>query len=227
MTAYTYEGCELDLFAKATRWKAYWRDHIAGYVSGSVLEVGAGIGTNAQALKSLRFESWLSLEPDAALASRIETGPRHRSHVGTLASLDERFDTILYIDVLEHIADDRAEARLASRHLNPGGSLIVLAPAHPFLFTPFDTAVGHYRRYTRASLRAVIPPELELRKLVYLDAAGLLASLGNRLLLQSAHPSEAQILAWDRFLVPPSRFLDPLLFGRVGKSVLGVWSKPR
>ncbi|MBX9602277.1 MAG: methyltransferase domain-containing protein [Bryobacteraceae bacterium] len=227
MTAYTYEGCELDLFAKATRWKAYWRDQIAGFVHGRVLEVGAGIGANAHALARLEFDSWLSLEPDANLASRIETGPKHRVRVGTLAAVDERFDVILYIDVLEHIADDRAEVGLAARRLYPGGSLVVLAPAHPFLFTPFDSAVGHYRRYTRASLRAVIPPELEPRKLVYLDAAGLLASLGNRLLLQSAHPNDAQILAWDRFLVPLSRLLDPLLLGRVGKSVLGVWSKPR
>lgn len=227
MTAYVYEGSELDLFAKAVRWKAYWRDHIAGFVRGSVLEVGAGIGANARELKDLGFHRWLSLEPDAALAARIETGDRHRAQLGTLADVQDTFDTILYIDVLEHIADDRAEARRAAEHLNPGGCLIVLAPAHPFLFTPFDTAVGHHRRYTRATLRAAMPPDLEQRKLVYLDSAGMLASLGNRLLLQSAHPTEAQILLWDRFLVPPSRVLDRLLFGRVGKSVLGVWSKPR
>jgi hypothetical protein len=58
-----------------------------------------------------------------------------------------------------------------------------------------------------------------------LDSAGLLASLGNRLLLRQSMPSEAQIQAWDSLLVPPSRILDRLTLGRVGKSVLGVWSR--
>ena len=113
---------------------------------------------------------------------------------------------------------------MAAAHLNRGGHIVVLSPAHPFLFTPFDSAIGHFRRYTRDSLRQAAPPQLALRKLIYLDSAGMLASLGNRLLLRSAMPTEKQILAWDRFLVPISRVLDPLLDGRAGKSVLGVWT---
>jgi hypothetical protein len=115
-------------------------------------------------------------------------------------------------------------ARAAAR-LNPGGALIVLAPAHPFLFTPFDAAIGHFRRYTRASLRAVAPGTLRVEKLVYLDAAGMLASAANRWLLQSSMPTERQILTWDRLLVPVSRLIDPLFAGGVGKSVLGIWRK--
>ena len=57
------------------------------------------------------------------------------------------FDTILYVDVLEHIADDAAELARARRLLTPEGNLVVLAPAHQSLFSPFDAAVGHYRRY--------------------------------------------------------------------------------
>ena len=81
----------------------------------------------------------------------------------------------------------------------------MLSPAHPFLFTPFDAAIGHFRRYTRASLHRAAPATLSLEKLVYLDAAGMLASAGNRLLLRSAMPTERQILTWDRLLVPVSR----------------------
>ena len=64
-----------------------------------------------------------------------------------------------------------------------------------------------------------------MEKLVYLDAAGMLASAANRLLLQSSMPSERQILTWDRLLVPVSRLIDPIFAGRVGKSVLGIWRK--
>jgi 2-polyprenyl-3-methyl-5-hydroxy-6-metoxy-1,4-benzoquinol methylase len=224
---FKYAGSELELFEKARNWKAYWRSQIARFVRGEVLEVGAGIGANTATLASLEFQHWTCLEPDSALAARIAVPPggRHRSAVGTIADLpaETTFDAILYIDVLEHIADDRAEMSRAAAHLKPGGAVIVLAPAHPFLFTPFDAAIGHFRRYTRASLRAAAPANLRVEKLVYLDAAGMLASAGNRLLLQRSMPTERQILTWDRLLVPVSRRIDPLFAGRLGKSVLGVW----
>ena len=53
----------------------------------------------------------------------------------------------------------------------------------------------------------------------------MLASLGNRLLLRSSQPTRAQIRIWDDFMVPVSRLIDPLLFGRVGKSVLAVFRR--
>ena len=148
--------------------------------------------------------------------------------IGTLADLEDRdrFDTILYMDVLEHIDDDRAELALAADRLRPGGQLIVLAPAHQWLFTPFDAAIGHYRRYTKRMLRAAAPAAMRPIRLAYLDAAGMLASLGNRLVLKSAMPNPGQIAVWDRFLVPCSRWIDPMLGYTLGKSVLAVWTKP-
>src|SRR5262249_19659327 len=142
-----------------------------------------------------------------------------------IAKVAARFDAILYIDVLEHIEDDRGELARAAERLNAGGALIVLSPAHPFLYTPFDAEIGHFRRYTRASLRAAAPDSLRIGKLKYLDSAGMLASAGNRVLLKASMPTEKQILTWDRMLVPVSRVIDPLLMGRVGKSVLGIWTK--
>ena len=59
----------------------------------------------------------------------------------------------------------------------------------------------------------------------YLDAVGLLASLCNRLLLRQQMPTSRQIQVWDRFLVPLSRWVDPLLGYRLGKSIVGVWRK--
>jgi hypothetical protein len=72
-------------------------------------------------------------------------------------------------------------------------------------------------------LQAAAPPHLYREKLAYLDSVGLLASLGNRLLLSQSMPTAAQIKTWDSVLVPCSRLLDPLLGGTVGKSVLGIW----
>jgi SAM-dependent methyltransferase len=231
---FKYAGSELELFEKARNWKAYWRAQIAGFVRGEVLEVGAGIGTNTLTLAGLDYQRWTCLEPDAALAARITLPPggRHVSATGTIDDLPGAakfdailYDTILYIDVLEHIEDDHGEMARAAARLKPGGALIVLAPAHPSLFTPFDRAIGHFRRYTRASLRAAAPETLRVEKLVYLDAAGMLASAANRWLLRKSMPAAWEIRAWDWLGVPVSRLIDPVFAGRVGKSVLGVWRK--
>ena len=63
-------------------------------------------------------------------------------------------------------------------------------------------------------------------RLDYLDAIGMLASLGNRLILKSNMPSPRQIAVWDGLMVPISRLADPLFGHRLGKSVLGVWRRP-
>ncbi len=233
MTDYTYIGSELSLFAMARNWKSYFRSHLVPYLRGAeVLEVGAGIGANTRLLAGTGFQRWVCLEPDRQLAARLKADlpavDRTELVIGRLADLDSsrRFDAILYLDVLEHIPDDHAELGLATERLKTRGTLIVLAPAHQWLFTPFDEAVGHCRRYTKASLAAAAPRRLRAEKLIYLDSIGLLASLGNRLLLQSRMPTEAQIRIWDRWLVPCSRWVDPLLAYHGGKSVLAVWRNP-
>ncbi len=228
---YQYEGAELDLFENAVNWKAYWSGRIRGYIRGDVLEVGAGIGANTALFATHAFNTWTCLEPDATLTSRIALPPgnRHSSRVGTTAALSatDQYDAILYIDVLEHIEEDAAELDRAAGHLRAGGHLIVLSPAWPVLFSPFDSAIGHYRRYTRASLRAAAQlARLRQKELIYLDCAGMLASAANRLLLRSAMPTLDQILLWDRRLVPVSRRIDRFLGEHIGKTIVGVWEKP-
>lgn len=230
--AFAYAGSELELFAGAARWKQYLRDQVAPFLGRRVLEVGAGIGATTEVFCDGRQEMWMCLEPDPRLAAQIEEACRSgrlpaccrvRAGTSTVLSAEDRFDTVLYIDVLEHIADDEAEVRRTTAALIHGGHIAVVAPAHPGLYSPFDSAIGHQRRYTRSSLAAVAPSGLRLVRLVALDAVGLLASLGNRLVLRQAMPSERQIAVWDRRMVPLSRVLDPLLGWRVGRSLLAVW----
>jgi 2-polyprenyl-3-methyl-5-hydroxy-6-metoxy-1,4-benzoquinol methylase len=232
--AYEYVGTELSLFAQARNWKRYLAAQLRPFVQGHVLEVGAGIGATTSTLWSPSASRWTALEPDSGLANqarvRLEAigleGVTVR--VGTVANLDsaERFDTILYIDVLEHIEEDAAQLQAAACHLAPGAYLIVLSPAHEWLFSPFDAAIGHVRRYNAKQLQAVGPSSLTLARLRYLDAVGMAASLANRLLLRRAMPNAAQIAVWDRFMVPISRVLDACLAFRLGKSILAVWRRP-
>jgi SAM-dependent methyltransferase len=234
MTTAEYAGSELELFADAKNWKAYLQKEISPYLSGDVLEVGAGIGSFTRTAAGGKVRRWVCLEPDHGMHEHLLRLIRDRelpasceAVLGGTESISTPagFDTVIYIDVLEHIEDDAGEMRRAIGLVRPGGSLVVMSPAHQWLYTPFDKSIGHFRRYNRRTLAAASPPGASLTRLDYLDAAGLLASLGNRFLLRSAMPTQKQITFWDRLLVPVSRGLDGLLFHRVGKSVLGVWRR--
>jgi ubiquinone/menaquinone biosynthesis C-methylase UbiE len=231
---YRYVGEELDLFALAHNWRAYWFSEIKPFLGGHILEVGSGIGSNAPLL-GRASRRLTCLEPDPAQGRRLRQGIEEAGlgdhaevRTGGTSSLgaDQVFDAILYIDVLEHIEHDHAELARAARFLREGGHLIVLSPAFPQLFTPFDKAIGHYRRYTRKSLSRLAGPDWETVKLRYLDALGFCSSCANKLFLKQAMPKASQLRFWDQRLVPLSRRIDPLIFHVVGKSVLGIWRKP-
>ena len=145
MSTFDYIGSELDLFAAATNWKRYVRRRVAKYLGDRVLEVGAGFGGTTRVLADSRHELWLCVEPDVALSARLQESIDRQAlpswcevRLGTIESVrpEERFHTILYMDVLEHVEDDAAEVARASTRLLPGGHLVILSPAHQRLFTP-------------------------------------------------------------------------------------------
>lgn len=229
MSQYDYMGKELDLFAKAVNWKDYMFSIAGSYIRGNVLEVGAGIGGNTvRLLQQVKYTKWLCVEPDSALCEILAGSVRSNSlancdiQCGTIHNLNgnDRFDTILYFDVMEHIDDDKAELLFASRHLTDNGRIIVAGPAHNCLYSKFDESIGHVRRYNKSMLASAVPDTLEIVRFMYLDSAGLLASLMNKLLLKQSMPTLRQVEIWDRKLVPVSRKLDPVLGYSFGKSFM-------
>jgi SAM-dependent methyltransferase len=234
MNGRPYPGTELELFEGARRWKGYFGSLIQGSLRGRVLEVGAGRGGTTLLLCDGRQESWVCLEPDEKLAEVIEGRIRRgelppccRARKGTVDDLEAeaRFDAILYVDVLEHIPDDRRELRRAAGFLRDGGDLVVIAPAQESLRSPLDEHLGHHRRYTRETIRSISPPGVEVRELRYLDSLGFFCSLANRLLLGREKPAAWQISFWDGVCIPCSRTVDPLLGYSFGRSLLAVWRR--
>lgn len=232
---YRYPGAELELFATAANWKRYLAQQINPYISGRVLEVGAGAGETTPFLSHKNVQSWTCLEPDPTLLQQIEEKIRRQqlpSHClatgGNIQDLaaTEKFDTILYIDVLEHIENDHEELEQALAHLNEGGHLIVLSPAYQFLYSPFDKAIGHYRRYRKSTLRRAARLDgLKEEKMFYLESLGAVLLAFNRFLFRKTYPSSKDIAVWQRFFVPVSKLLDKVLFYSMGKSIIGIWQR--
>lgn len=121
-----------------------------------ILEVGCGSGNVLRVLRDLAAGrgsvEGLELSREAAAAARQRTGLTITD--GYLADLDAAasFDVIAAFDVLEHIADEAGVLKQMRDRLRPGGRLILTVPAHQSLWSAFDVASGHERRYTLATL---------------------------------------------------------------------------
>lgn len=231
MERMAYLGDELELFQHAMNWKSYWSSVVAPYVAGQVLDVGSGLGVNAPFLLNHNVTGYTFLEPDQDLLARTPTSalPTHiaqRSIAGTTKDLcGVRYDTLAYIDVLEHLADPADELKRAMNLLTTGGHIVIVVPAFQFLYGPFDKAIGHFRRYDRRSLRHILPSDARIIRMRYLDSAGLLLSLGNTLLLRRSTPTSGQIAFWDRRIVPVSRLSDRLFGYTFGRSLVAILRK--
>lgn len=229
-----YIGEELGLFRHAANWKRYFASRCSPYVRGAVLDVGCGLGANAEHLWNGTVTDWTFLEPDLRLLDQVPANaPAHvlqrsrRIH-GTTADLPPTasYDTILYLDVIEHIEQSSAELARAFQLLRPGGHIVILVPAFNHLYSPFDKAIGHFRRYDKAMLRAELPPEGRIVRLEYLDSLAFFMSLANKWVLGQRYPTLKQVMFWDRTVVPLSRLADPLLFHAFGKSLLCACRRP-
>ena len=194
------------------------------------------MGSNTKLLMKKFNVDWTCLEPDKDLAQKIFDHFNQKYFmnkpniiVGRLRDIDPEmtFDTIFYIDVLEHVEDDRGELLNAANHLKLNGHLVVVSPAFQFLYSPFDKRIGHFSRYNSNMLRSLSPEICILEKIRYLDSAGSLLSAANCFLLKQSIPSVNQIKMWDKIIVPISMFFDPIIFYKFGKSIFAVWRRKK
>ena len=230
MESLNYPGGELEIFAEAINWKNYYSKKLQPYITGDVLEVGSGLGTNTEFLRKSKTDGkWTCCEPDSELLARSKKIKGCDYIHGTLYDIpqEEKFDTIIYIDVLEHIKNSREEIELVTEKMRPGGFCIILVPARERLFNAFDSAVGHHRRYSKLRLREDYRNLLQVKHLAYYDSLGLLASIANKLFFQKSVPTRKAILFWDRILLPLSKTFDPLIGHSAGKSLIAVLEKPK
>jgi 2-polyprenyl-3-methyl-5-hydroxy-6-metoxy-1,4-benzoquinol methylase len=176
-------GWDLREMAAAERLTDWMFDQYRDAVHGRVAEVGAGIGTFAERLRSAEVDELVLLEPDPAcsivLRDRYGSDARVRITQDVLPEAPSlrqgSFDLIVCQNVLEHIEDDAASVAAMAEALAPQGQLTILVPAHPRLYGALDDFYGHHRRYTRARLRRVAEASgLEVSDLYSFNLLGVL-----------------------------------------------------
>lgn len=237
MDNFIYQGGELEVFKFAKNWKNYYKKLLEGHLSeNSIIEVGAGIGEMTKCLRPLSESSaWVCVEPDISNSSAIkklifneEIDGNIEVFTGTLEDFDPRgrsFESILFIDSLEHIENDKKVLEDAASLLKAKGKIIIIAPAHNAIYSEFDKKIGHYRRYNKKMLQDIIPGGMREISFKYIDSIGLFLNLTNKYVLKSANPKLNQILFWDRCIVPISKLVDKILNYRFGKNLVFVLKK--
>ncbi len=176
-----------------------------------ILEIGMGQG--AVGARLAERGTYTGIEPDAA--SREVAASRLPATATVLTDLDlvepgAEFDVVCAFEVVEHIEDDLGAVRAWVPHVRPGGDMVLSVPANPERFAAADRLAGHFRRYSRAQLRALLDGAgLEV---VRIDATGfplgyVLETGRNQIAARRSHrlsSIEEQTAASGRFLQPPA-----------------------
>jgi SAM-dependent methyltransferase len=207
----------LDRMAGAANYNAWLLDRAEPFIGRRVLDFGAGIGTFTAAIAA-RAEV-VAVEPDPRLGPGLRKRFAGNGHVtvveddaGWLAGDDAHgtFDTVLCLNVLEHIRDDALVLRGFHDALSLGGHLLLLVPAHRTLFGEIDRSVGHERRYSRGPLRHLLErTDLQPIELRYVNPLGAVGWFVASQLLRRDQVPEGPLHAYDQ-LVPMLRRLDRL-----------------
>jgi SAM-dependent methyltransferase len=230
-----YEGHDLDVLSNMPNYYAWIMASLAPLVRGHVLEYGAGIGTVSDLLLPLADRLTL-VEPSASLVPALRThfasnakvqvsGEMLEAHAPAMAT--NSVDTIVMINVLEHIEDDRAALGHLMRILKPGGHLFVFVPALQALMSKIDLLHGHFRRYHKGDLTGKVSAAGgDVISNRYFDVVGVFSWLVVNKWMGSTTFDPRLIAINDRFIVPVSRTIERVISPPFGKNLILVAKKP-
>jgi SAM-dependent methyltransferase len=224
---------DLECLAASRNFFDWVLEEFDAYLHGRVLEVGAGTGTITRKLIERYPDlSVVALEPadnvfarlDAYAALTQRVSARQQTLAEYQARADMGFDAVLYVNVLEHIANDQQEIKLSTDALRQGGALLVFGPALEGLYSELDHKAGHYRRYSLPYLRRIVEGAgLRIVSLRYFDLLGVLPYLVVYRWLHHMDISSSTMWGYDRLIVPASRRLQRVLGDPpAGKNVILV-----
>jgi SAM-dependent methyltransferase len=224
----------LDAVAEASNYYDWIVDSFAGSLGKRIAEAGAGIGTVAQlVLDRAAPDALLLIEPARnnipELQRRFSRDPRVRVFQGYLDEIGDSFpaDTLIAVNVMEHVERDSDFLRAARRTLSSDGSLLLLVPAVPAIYGSLDRAFDHFRRYTKAGLRKLLlDAGFEIEKLYYVNGIGVAAWFFAGRVMRRTTLGRSQVRFYDRWVIPWLRRIETKIHPPIGQSLLVVARKP-
>jgi SAM-dependent methyltransferase len=232
-----YLGEELEFIELAVNYHRAIFSFFSPYIRGRVLELGSGTGSFTKLLLESEPDLVCALEPSKilfpVLQKRFETEKRLLPFQGTLDSyLGEGaispYQTVVLVNVLEHIEDDTRVLRQIHEILESKGHLLLFVPAMRILYGVHDKLIGHFRRYSRKELRRKCEEAgFHVMKVFYFDLIGApLWFLQTRVLRRPIHRmNTSTIKFFDNYLVPLTLALERKIKFPFGKSLVAICRK--
>lgn len=235
-----YIGKDLEAMSFAVNYHKWILDEFRPFIGDNIVEVGAGTGSFSELLLGETPERLTLIEPSEMfeqLTKNLEqTGTSTEVTFHHSMFLDvspkivdiSRPDTIIYVNVLEHIQDDLLELQTIYKTLDNGGHCLIFVPALMSLYGEFDRKVGHFRRYTKKELEDKCRSAgFEIVRSKYFDLAGILPWFIKYKILRSDALSSGAVSTYDNLAVPLIRKFESRINIPLGKNILIAVRRPR
>lgn len=228
--ALSMHASALDAMSLASHYHAWILDTVLPFIGSRVVEVGGGIGSIAHALQER--ERLVVLDNDPVCCRRLHDrfGAEENIRViegdildpGVVADLAaERLNTVVCVNVLEHIAEDRRALQCMYDLLTPGGHLVLFVPALPRIYGVLDTELGHVRRYRQRELRdTVTSVGFTVERCRFFNSVGALSWFAVGRVRHQRVIQADQVRFYDRFVVPVLARVERVIPPPFGQSLV-------
>ncbi len=215
----------LEIMNKAPWYNGWLYSRISPFLGGQILEIGAGIGNFTKLLS--KKGQVTAIDYDKTYLSYLKRLVGGRAGWGDIEKgkyffRKKKFDSIVCMNVLEHIKNDKRALSNMRDLLKDEGRLVLLVPAHQFAYGLIDRDLGHYRRYTRDSLDVkLVSVGFKVKKIFYLNFLGLAGWWFNGKILKKRVIPSSQLGIFD-LVSRPFLKLEEILYLPFGLSVVAV-----
>jgi SAM-dependent methyltransferase len=208
--SFAYVSTELNALAEAENYYRWVINQFAPFMGKRVIEVGAGIGTFARTLLNhVPISELVLVEPSDNLLPLLQRQFAEDTRVEIIhgyfqpVAIPAAADSIVLVNVLEHIAEDQAFLDDAHTALTPGGTLLLLVPALPQIYGSLDQAFGHHRRYTKLSLASKLQDAgFGIIRLAYVNLLGIAGWFLTSRVLRRTTLKPRYVRWYDRWVIP-------------------------
>jgi len=225
----------LPYMTKTNNYNNWIFEQYKGYIGKRIVDIGSGYGTFLDYIKDrdLVFsvdpskESYDQLKQDYASFHNIVLIHEDFNNGAVLDRLrDEKIDTFICLNVLEHIEDDELTLKNIHKCLVKGGRLILYVPALSMIYGTLDISLGHFRRYNKKELESKINAlGFKIIKSRYVNFLGAFSWFLYSKVLKKSMPAEKRILFYDKYLVPVVSFIEGVISLPFGQSLMIICEK--
>lgn len=208
-------------------------DNIKDFIGQNVLEIGCGMGNITDYILEKNREI-TGIEIDRVFACAAKKKYKNSKTVkiihGDFLKIKtikkNHYDTVITLNVLEHIQNDSLVLSKMHDSLKTGGRAVILVPAMHFAYGSFDKQLGHFRRYEKNDIKILYEKTgFKIEKLFYMNFIGAFAwAFNSRILRRTSFPQNQTIL-FDRLFVPLLKSAEAVIRPPIGQSLIAVGKK--